>query len=458
MKLNPHATAPVLLILLILVGIPLGVLSYQSHRTGMTWSQIIRNGFVRGGSPDTTADRADTTALPKGKRTNFLKPRPIGEPFEEPPWVSHLSAVDLDQDGLLDVVVCDCRANGVGWIRQHPRGVFTEHVCADDLTAPAHVQAVDFDFDGDLDLVIAVLGMLFPNNDKIGSVVVLENDGRMAFTRHVIAHRIARVSDVRAGDLDGDGDMDLAVAQFGYDDGQTRWIENLGHWSFQSHILQNLSGPIHAEIADVNADGNPDIVVLVSQEWEQIYVFAGDGRGKFEPHRVFGSDNVDFGSSGISTCDFDQDGDVDILYTNGDAFDYLPPRPRAWHGVQWLENRGSLQFQYHRLADYAGAANAQAADVDRDGDLDLLVTSAYNLWEHPQAQSLIWLENKGAMTFQRHDVTNAPTHIQALDVGDFDGDGDTDAVSGGLHTYPPYDRTERVVLWICQWPESKNEK
>ena len=87
--------------------------------------------------------------------------------------------------------------------------------------APAHVQAIDFDGDGDKDLMVAVLGMLFPNNDKIGTVVVLENDGHCHFTRHVIVDKVARVSDVRAGDLGGDGDMDMAVAQFGYDDGET---------------------------------------------------------------------------------------------------------------------------------------------------------------------------------------------------------------------------------------------
>ena len=114
--------------------------------------------------------------------------------------------------------------------------------------------------------------MLFPNNDKIGSVVILENDGKNNFKKHVIVDKIARVSDVRAGDLDNDGDMDLAVAQFGYDDGETRWIENLGNWKFKSHILQNLSGPINVEIVDIDKDGDLDIISLVSQEWEEIYV------------------------------------------------------------------------------------------------------------------------------------------------------------------------------------------
>ena len=452
MKLRARAVVPVLLILLILVGIPIGVLSYQSHRTGMSWWEILRRGFTRATAHKTGLEDLPNESLPQGEKIDFLEPQPIGDEFDEPPRIAHVLAVDLDQDGLLDVVVCDCQAHQVTWIRQHPAGEFRERVCGADLIAPAHAEAIDFDGDGDLDLVVAVLGMLFPNNDRIGSVVVLENDGRMEFTKHVAAERIARVADVRAGDLDGDGDLDLAVAQFGYDDGETRWIENLGGWEFTSHILQSLSGPIHSPVADLDDDGDLDVAVLVSQEWEEIYIFENDGRGGFTPRRIFGCDNDDFGSSGMWLADFDRDGDVDLLYTNGDAFDYLPPVPRPWHGVQWLENLGGLDFAVHRIADYAGAVNAKPVDVDHDGDLDLFVTSGYNHWDDPRAQSLIWLENDGRMRFRRRDLDNTPTHLQALDVGDFDGDGEIDLVTGGMHTYPPYDRVERVILWMNRWP------
>ena len=208
--------------------------------------------------------------------------------------------------------------------------------------------------DGDIDLLVAQMTMIFPNNDKIGAVVVLENNGQQEFTNHVIIDKIARVTDVEAGDLDGDGDIDLVVAEFGYDDGEIRWLENKGNWHFESHILQSLSGTIHTPIADMDNDGDLDIVALVSQEWEEIYIFENDGKGNFKPHLIWGSANEDFGSSGISLVDLNQDGYMDILYTNGDAFDYIPPGPRPWHGVQWLENKGNLKFEYHRIADFPG--------------------------------------------------------------------------------------------------------
>ncbi len=85
-------------------------------------------------------------------------------------------------------------------------------------------------------------------------------------------------------------------------------------------------------------------------------MFAGLGKKQFAPHQIFRSDNADFGSSGLWKTDFDQDGDPDLLYTNGDAFDYLPPHPWDWHGVQWLENTGSLEFRCHRIADFGGAS------------------------------------------------------------------------------------------------------
>ena len=85
----------------------------------------------------------------------------------------------------MDIIVCDCRSNSVNWIRQFPAGVFTETVIADSLNAPAHVQVIDFDKDGDKDILVAVLGLIFPSNDKIGSVVILENDGKNHFKKHV---------------------------------------------------------------------------------------------------------------------------------------------------------------------------------------------------------------------------------------------------------------------------------
>jgi hypothetical protein len=263
--------------------------------------------------------------------------------------------------------------------------------------------------------------------------------------------RVARVTDVRGGDLDGDGDLDLAVGQFGYDDGEIRWMENLGGWRFKSHILLSLSGTIHTPVSDMDGDGDLDIVALVSQEWEEVYIFRNDGGGRFTPQLIYGSTNEDFGSSGISLADLDQDGDQDVLYTNGDAFDYVPPGPRPWHGVQWLENLGGLEFRYHRLGDFAGAYSPQAADMDGDGDLDVIAVSGFNDWKSPRARSLVLFENRGNGSFQRRDLASSPTHLLVVDAADMDQDGRPDLVTGGMYTYPPYDRTSRVTLWLNRW-------
>lgn len=439
----------IIVILAILVGVPLIFLAYQSRHSGLSLGEVINRITNKAGT------KADNETLPAeevgtltGTQIDFLVPGPIGQEFTEPPLVAHIQAVDLDKDKLLDVIVCDDKGNFVSWIRQYPAGLFTESVLAGELNAPSHVQIIDFDKDGDNDLMVGVLGMLFPNNDKIGSVVILENDGRNNFSKHIVVEKIARVSDARAGDLDNDGDMDLAVAQFGYDDGETRWIENTGNWKFKSHILQSLSGPINVEITDIDNDDDLDIISLVSQEWEELYCFINDGSGNFQSKLLWGSSNQDYGSSGISMADADLDGDQDILYTNGDAFDYIPPQGRPWHGVQWLENKGSLNFEFHRICSFTGATNVRPVDIDNDNDIDLLVVSAFNLWDRPESFSFIWLENMGNMKFTKHDITKSPTHLLTCETGDFNNDGLQDVITGGMHTYPPYDRMGRITLWI----------
>ena len=63
---------------------------------------------------------------------------------DERPQIAHVAIADLDRDGLNDVIVCDALRGVVGWIRQAPRGTFTEQTIAG-VAAPAHVEAVDFD-------------------------------------------------------------------------------------------------------------------------------------------------------------------------------------------------------------------------------------------------------------------------------------------------------------------------
>ncbi len=432
------------IILLVIIGLPYLLLSYQANRLGLSKAEAISR--IVGKSEKGGDGSGDANQV--GEKIDFLDRQAIGQSFTEPPLVAHIQAEDLDEDGLLDVIVCDDKGNFVSWIRQDPAGVYTERILADEIMAPAHVQVFDFDGDGDKDLIVGVLGMLFPNNDRIGSVVILENDGEFNFQKRLVVEKIARVSDVRAGDLDNDGDMDLAVAQFGYDDGETRWIENLGDWNFESHILQYLSGPVNVEITDIDQDNDLDIICLVSQEWEEIYCFINDGRGQFQPRLLFGSSNQDFGSSGIAMCDLDQDGDEDILYTNGDAFDYIPPQGRPWHGVQWLENKGELTFEYHRICSFTGATNVRAADLDNDDDLDLVAVSAFNIWDSPESKSIIWLENDGSQQFTLREISKDPTHLLTCEPGDFNNDGLLDVVTGGIHTYPPFSRMGRITLWL----------
>jgi hypothetical protein len=398
-----------------------------------------------GRAPEKTPERR-TAAAPAEVAVRFT-PQPAGEPGDERPWITHVAVADLDRDGRPDILACDAKRNAVVWLRQSAPGRFTESILAAEIAGPVHVEAVDLDGDGDLDLLVASMGQVFPNNDKIGSVVALENDGTQRFVKHVLLERVARVTDVRAGDFNGDGRLDLAVGQFGYLQGEIRWLENRGGWKFASHELLDRPGTVNVVVADFDGDGRLDIAALVSQQYEEIHLFTGDGAGGFTRRIVFGSTNEDFGSSGLTLCDLNRDGRPDLLYSNGDGFDYAEPGSRPWHGVQWLENLGGGKFRTHRIGDLPGAYSPVAVDVDGDGALDVVAVSGFANWKDPRAVALMLFHNDGRMNFTPRILAHAPTHLITCAVGDFDGDGVPELVTGGFYAFPPWDRTSRVTLW-----------
>jgi hypothetical protein len=225
-------------------------------------------------------------------------------------------------------------------------------------------------------------------------------------------------------------------------------MKNLGGWRFESHILLNLSGTINVAIADLTGDGKPDIVALVSQQWEEVHLFTNEGAGHFKDKVIFGSTNEDYASSGLRLSDLNHDGRPDVLFTNGDGFGPTPqPGPRPWHGVQWLENLGAGKFQFHRIGDLPGAYSPIGVDLDHDGAMDVIALSAFNEWDKPKAVSMVWFRNDGKQNFTPHVLAYAPTHLLTIDAADFNHDGQVTLVTGAFHAYPPFDRMSRVTLW-----------
>ncbi len=378
---------------------------------------------------------------------DFFASRPIGRTPDENPLITDLTIADLDGDGLKDILVCDARQNRVTWIRQVRPHEFEEQDLGEGIAGPAHVEVADLDGDGHLDVLVASMGVIPPSNVKSGAVVVLVNDGTNHFTNRILLQDVARVTYVAAADLNRDGRLDLVVGQFGYIEGEIRWMENLGNWQFASHQLLDLPGTIHAPVTDLNGDGNPDIVALVAQDSEEVHAFMGDGAGHFRDRVLYGSTNKDYGSSGLSIADVNRDGRPDIVYTNGDGFDYATPGSRPWHGVQWLENFGDGKFAFHRVGDFPGCYSPVAVDLDGDGDLDLVASSGFNNWEDPKAVSLMCFENDGKNRFTPRILAHQPTHLIVVKAADLFNDGRIELVTGGFVFYPPYDRRSRVTLW-----------
>jgi hypothetical protein len=378
-------------------------------------------------------------------------PTAVGAPVSDfgRPMVTSVQVVDLDQDGFQDILYCEAQQNTVRWIRQAPRGVFTEQVIGTGIAGPAHVWANDVNHTGRLDVLVASMGQIAPNNERIGAVVVLENLDNSRFQPHVLIDRIARVTDVRGANLLGhaDGRLDLVVGQFGYAQGETRWMENLGGWKFTSHIVNSQSGPVHTPVADFDGDGKVDFTSLISQEWEETHWFHNLGGGQFRDFIAWGSTNEDYGSSGLEVADVNRDGKPDLIYTNGDGFDYSLHGSRPWHGIQWLENRGGGNFAFHRVGDMPGAYGPCAADLDGDGHTDLVAASCFADWGDPKSISLMAWLNDGHENFTPVVLAHQPIQLVTAAVGDLDGNGVPVIVTGGFFAVPPFEHMSSVTLW-----------
>lgn len=373
-------------------------------------------------------------------------PTAIGPPPTGLPRITNVQIIDLDADGVNEIVACDGQQNAVVAFHRRPEGTWQERMLQADIPAPAHAAPADFDHDGDLDLLIAVLGNLEPDDALVGRVVWLENrDGE--FAPRTLLHGVRRVADVQPADFDADGDLDLAVAVFGYSRGEVLWLENAGGDAFREHRLLMAPGAIHVPVADYDGDGDPDIAAIVTQDEEEIWGFENVGDGAFQPRLLKQWNNYDLGGAGLVAADLDRDGDMDLVAPVGDNLEDLDPYPQPYHGCYWLENRGDWNFAAERIARFGGTYAAAVADLNGDRHSDVVLVSMANDFRRPEHASIIWLKNDGRQHFTPWQLASDPIHLVTVACGDINGDGSPDIVAGGLNMRAPFERAARVVAW-----------
>ena len=157
------------------------------------------------------------------------------------------------------------------------------------------------------------------------------------------------------------------------------------------------------------------------------------------------SPNFDLGSAGLIAADLDGDGDTDLVLPTGDNLEEEHAYPQPYHGCLWLENRGDWEFAVHRVAEFGGAYAAAVGDLNGDGHRDIVLVSMVNEWENPRHASIVWLENDGRQNFHIWQIDKSPTHLVTVACGDVNGDGRDDIVAGGLHLLGPYDRLGSIT-------------
>ncbi|WP_246112822.1 FG-GAP repeat domain-containing protein [Allorhodopirellula solitaria] len=379
-----------------------------------------------------------------------------------PPGVTNIQWLDLGLRDSPALVYCDI---GTGTVMAHwPGDPDQPTVRLGTVFQPVHVEACDLDQDGNQDLIIADIGEFNANDSDLGQVVWLrrraptdESDLDAHFDKTVLLDGLSRVADVRPGDFDNDGDIDLLVAEFGWR--QTGRIflmvnegsANPGVPQFSIREIDDRHGPIQVPTLDFNRDGHLDFIALIGQEHECVEVFLNDGKGSFTPERLWTASNPGYGSSGIELVDLDGDGDTDILYTNGDSFDR---GAKPHHSVQWLENTGTLPFEHHLLCSMPGAMVAKAGDFDGDGDLDviaaaLLVGDDLEEVNSVDSSSIALLIQDAPGHFQPTQVESKSHQHLTLEVGDFNRDGKVDAAVGNFVRHgPSQSATPDLILLV----------
>ncbi len=325
----------------------------------------------------------------------------------EPGWFERHAIADIDGNGTPDVAIVNNQKSNVVWFANPGTVIdrpWRRHVITDNCPRAYNVALADLDGDGDLDA--ATTGY----TSHLVTWYEHPGKGRLdrGWTRRVIDKEMREARSLSVSDFDRDGLPDLLVTAVGLmprgqpesPDHNSRvvWYRNpgkpaSGKWS--RHVIEDrLPAAIHGQPVDLDADGDPDVVMAHGMRVEsdpkisrhQVVWYENMSTGKGVPrwrrHQV---GRLPFAFE-ATAGDIDADGDIDIAAT-------------AWSKgdrVVWFENAGSGRWIQHVVrTDFRAANQVILADLDGDRRLDIVAGADDGSRRVKGSLELRWWRNTG---------------------------------------------------------------
>jgi hypothetical protein len=348
------AAAPLLALPIIgLAASPAAFLDFRNYLISGTPNVVVTADINNDNIPDVVVGTAGGTQVLLGKPDGTFGTPITAQPL---PAIS-IAVADFDRDGNLDIA-STVATNGtqVNLVFGNGNGTFQQPKTLPLSCTDCSLAAADFNGDGKMDLALA----------NTTSVAIYQGTGRGQFLFRPPSIPVNFAIGITSQDLNGDGNADLVVTDFG---AQSEVVLLSGRRGFTATSYPAGSEPFAAVLVDLNGDHQFDLA-SVDRATNQVLVRLNQGGGTFGPPASYGAACNSFSGcslEGITAGDFNKDGKMDIA-TPG--------------GVLYGNGNGTLQPALP-YGSGVSPSKVASADFNEDGFSDLIVgnSSALSLSE-----------------------------------------------------------------------------
>jgi len=273
------------------------------------------------------------------------------------------------------------------------------------------------------------------------SLFLGDADGNLTYSPHLLIDNreipgMSLGNQLLVADYNNDDTLDFYITDTGIQDWAVgyrdsyflsqpdgTWLESSNtHFSHPNFKAYNHGGAT----GDIDNDGDMDVVYTEMNAWERgtsFWCLMNDGTGFLKKRKCSGAD-----SFALELADLDGDGDLDALI-GSQEYAYSSDKS-GFTGILWNDGKGEFSKHNKTLlpmhVDWGGLPEVSASDLDGDGDLDIVYSRVDDGYINPGIQII---ENLGNKKFKDHGVISLDEEggwIFEIKFRDFDGDADND--------------------------------